>query len=1069
MIGDYPIGDDKAYTFNANNPSILVAARALSEGQGRVKYIISGSIGSITNHTADLDGDGYLDRFSPLSADAKIKLTGPNADFQFKVRRQGSVYYYEKNAAATNTLNTQAIFYQLDGWHEYSHPHYWSKDFVFQAELFDNVTIPNGCGIRTLTGNSLNSPATNLTEDFTKFKTYLAFGAGFEPNASKLTYYFEPRSTDNNEIFTYALNVSAKKKSGTSGGIIYAYLDNNPTPVCSLDVTNTNWSTLISLKVFSVVANTNHTLTLGFSTADIEIDSLKLGQDIAVCKNQYIVLEDINAPMLPIGGNHTYSWTYNNNPVPIATAPTHTILSASTTNSGLYTLTIRDGNGLIIYSHTISVLVYNLACASCPAISDIEIQKNIVSPIGSNTVTFEIVVKNHGCKAAEYILLKDTWATGCFTYTGYQEQAGVSVYYQYAPNNPNSSMDIIVASVAADDEVKIYLNYSFNYRCQDCDNCVSFESFDGTEINPDNNESCVTIPNQLDTGPNSYYVQSGGSQTIDATMASFTGSSTQHFTVVVPEYTTVEIDGTVNMTDCEVVMMPGSKIHIPNGSILNLVGCSLHGCTEMWAGIEVDNGGKLDISTSAIKDAAYAITLLEAGASVRIENTDFMQNYVGVYLPPTANGLVHNVDSDLAFSEEINFTCSSPLLPYYLGQANSISDMAGAVPRQYAYSGIVFHNAHYDFNLLPPSAQLDFQSLNNGFIAYASNIRMNGQLKFAAIRQYDPAFNHHDGAAVYVHGKRRTGGWGYLIYQGNGATNLATIMSCHYGLYAEAMQSVYWHDSRMLSVDVGTYLIANKLVKFYDSHLTCSNFGAYLNWNTNTQTDISRNKISMIGSPHSPAQFGTTKIGIASFDFDLPTQITIEHDTINMVQGQVGMYLVSAGKGFQIHNNLVNLQNPTNLGGICLNATHDANVSCNEVVGDYGVGYGFAMSNDLEVACNIANETPTGFSFWGSCINTEFKGNYMQNNPQYGLYLSPSALIGQQHNTGNIWLGSSQYARFDLPSSTSVPASSLFFYRHIVELCCRIIDFLGGLIGLKLIVQVPNYTHVQILTVTAMG
>lgn len=1027
MQGDYLIGDDKAYTFNAHNPSILIAARKLDN-----KYIISGNIGSLSNHTDDLDNDGYLDRFSPLSTDATIKFAG-HTDFQFKVRRQGSVYYYEQNAEATNTLNTQAIFYQLDGWHEYSHPHYWSKDFVFQAELFDNTNIPNGCGIRTLVDASLNTPATNTTFDFTKFKTYLTFGQGFEPNTSKLSYNFEPRSTDNNEIFTYALTVSARKKPNTpniGNEIIYAYLDNNPTPVCSLTVNNTNWTSYISFKVFSVVANTNHTLTLGFSNENIEIDSLKLGQDIAVCKNQYIVLADINAPMLPNGSNYTYSWTYNNDSVPIATAPTHTIPSASTSNSGLYTLTIRDGNGLIIYSHTISVVVSNLACASCPVVSDIEIEKSIFST-DSNTVTFEIVVKNHGCKAAENIWLKDTWVTGCFTYTDYQEQAGVSVYHQYEPSNPNASMDIHIASVPADDGViKIYLTYNLNYRCQDCDNCVSFVGFDGIEIYADNNEDCVTIPSALDTNANtSYYVTSGGIQTLGGTTPiSFTGSSsggvTQYFTVVVPEYTTVKINGTVNMTYCDVVMMPGSKILIPSGKVLNLDGCRVHGCTEMWAGIEVNTGGKLDISTSQIKDAANAITLLKSGANVLIDNTDFMQNYVGIYSIPTANGTTNFVNNYLKFSGQNTFSCNSPLLPYYLGQANSIGDMAGAVPRQYAYSGIVFYNADYDFNLLPSSAKLDFKFLNNGFIAYASNIRMNGRLQFAGIRQYDPALNHHDGAAIFVHGKR-TGG--YLTYQGNGVTNLATIISCHYGLYAEAMQSVYWHDSRMLSVDVGTYLSANKLVKFYDSHLTCSNFGAYLNWNANTQTDIFRNKISMIGSPHSPAQFGTQKMGIASFDFDLPTQITIEHDTINMVEGQVGMYLVSAGKGFQIHNNLVNLQNATNLGGICLNATHEANVSCNEVVGDYGVAYGFAMSNDLEVACNIANETPTGFSFWGTCTNTKFRGNYMQNNPQYGLYLSPSALIGQQHNTGNIWLGSSQYARFDLPSNTPVPAASLFF------------------------------------------
>lgn len=52
----------------------------------------------------------------------------------FEARRQGSVYVYD----VSNPGDT--IFYQLDAWHESSHPDHWTKDFYFEAEVQDGST-----------------------------------------------------------------------------------------------------------------------------------------------------------------------------------------------------------------------------------------------------------------------------------------------------------------------------------------------------------------------------------------------------------------------------------------------------------------------------------------------------------------------------------------------------------------------------------------------------------------------------------------------------------------------------------------------------------------------------------------------------------------------------------------------------------------------------------------------------------------------------------------------------------------------------------------------------------------
>ncbi|MBI3511981.1 MAG: hypothetical protein HY064_15085 [Bacteroidetes bacterium] len=73
-------------------------------------------------------------------------------------RKQGSVYIYDKSDSSN------VIFYQLDSWHEASHPYYWSKDFEIEAELFDDTLSHS---IRT------DRPATVKKDDFTQFTTYI--------------------------------------------------------------------------------------------------------------------------------------------------------------------------------------------------------------------------------------------------------------------------------------------------------------------------------------------------------------------------------------------------------------------------------------------------------------------------------------------------------------------------------------------------------------------------------------------------------------------------------------------------------------------------------------------------------------------------------------------------------------------------------------------------------------------------------------------------------------------------------------------------------------------------------
>ena len=101
------------YAFEAGDQRKLVVIR---KHNSENIYAITGTIQPNSN----MDGN------TELESDAIIKLEG--STLQFKIRRQGSTYIYDKRN------QSDPVFYQLDEWHENKHPYLWSQDFTLEAE-----------------------------------------------------------------------------------------------------------------------------------------------------------------------------------------------------------------------------------------------------------------------------------------------------------------------------------------------------------------------------------------------------------------------------------------------------------------------------------------------------------------------------------------------------------------------------------------------------------------------------------------------------------------------------------------------------------------------------------------------------------------------------------------------------------------------------------------------------------------------------------------------------------------------------------------------------------------------
>ncbi|QEC41035.1 hypothetical protein [Pseudobacter ginsenosidimutans] len=101
--------DIYTYRFKGIKENQLILVRKMGNS-----YLIYGSIQPNSNLAGSVQ----------MEEDTRIQLN--DMTLQFRIRRQGSMYVFEPG--------NKPVFYQLDGWHQYEHPYYWSKEVWVEAE-----------------------------------------------------------------------------------------------------------------------------------------------------------------------------------------------------------------------------------------------------------------------------------------------------------------------------------------------------------------------------------------------------------------------------------------------------------------------------------------------------------------------------------------------------------------------------------------------------------------------------------------------------------------------------------------------------------------------------------------------------------------------------------------------------------------------------------------------------------------------------------------------------------------------------------------------------------------------
>lgn len=258
LVGDMPLGygGEKrennfpvGYQFYCGNPTKVVMVRKHNTLN---KWVIATTVQDVTN----------LNNNPEINQVTSINLNGE--ELTFVSRKQGSVYIYDK----TDTSNT--IFYQVDGWHEWKHPVYWTKDFQIETALYE--TASSGVKIKTYRDSSLTGG------NYSAFTSYISFSA----SSQTATYQFEPRPEDSG-ITQYYLYIYARSVPETNNGGVNITLQNSGGTIQTNSiqcVANTNWtwysydSITTNRIIYSSLNAQLYTITLTSINSNIEISQI---------------------------------------------------------------------------------------------------------------------------------------------------------------------------------------------------------------------------------------------------------------------------------------------------------------------------------------------------------------------------------------------------------------------------------------------------------------------------------------------------------------------------------------------------------------------------------------------------------------------------------------------------------------------------------------------------------------------------------------------------------------------------------------------------------------------------
>lgn len=150
-------GGSDPYRFKGDKENQLILVRKMGSS-----YLLYGSI----QPNANVIGNVREEETAGIVLDGRT--------IRFTVRRQGSMYVYDPSGVSP-------VFYQVDGWHQYQHPWYWTKDILVEAENADK-----------LAAGAVRQTKAQPDNNFSNFETWVNL-----PSGAALSFDLPPASSNN--------------------------------------------------------------------------------------------------------------------------------------------------------------------------------------------------------------------------------------------------------------------------------------------------------------------------------------------------------------------------------------------------------------------------------------------------------------------------------------------------------------------------------------------------------------------------------------------------------------------------------------------------------------------------------------------------------------------------------------------------------------------------------------------------------------------------------------------------------------------------------------------------------
>jgi len=445
-----------------------------------------------------------------------------------------------------------------------------------------------------------------------------------------------------------------------------------------------------------------------------------------------------------------------------------------------------------------------------------------------------------------------------------------------------------------------------------------------------------------------------------------------------------------------VVFMEGRKIVIPSGVTARFEGIQFESCSDIfWDAIEVQKGGTLLMTDCDIKDGRNAIRA-ENGANLNIQNCNFTDNYVGIYMEGI-DDFNNNEAINLTLRGN-NFSGTGQLAAAYSGQSPMPSDLP--------FAGIQLQKVKFvDLSSFGDNATNYFDNMYNGIVSSASSFVIGGAQFSNMIRPNDT--NGISGYGIFASNRGRL--YNYMQLQPSLTESLFTNMPV--GISMRNMAANI-DEAIMQNIDTGVEVqnCKQKSVIIKNSNIQANNFGIVTVNNSPLFGKITDNFIN-VNSANLNSTESTESAGIACYENNnkFGPGWNISNNDVHIVSADEAIVYKHGDNANISDNRLLKIASGKNeFTTLKVVNSDNTTLRCNIIASTAQPNFGFTetigididASPNMAITCNVVADLENGVIFNDPCAGADFKANTMSDGA-IGLILTESAVISPQDHKGN--------------------------------------------------------------------